>query len=77
MFNNGPGVGGSIPDQVIPKTEKMVLDTALLNIQYYKFGIKVKVEQHSLLQLGVVANEKGAIGSPLTMVANFTLCIYI
>ena len=28
---NGPGDQGSIPGQVIPKTQKIVLDAALLN----------------------------------------------
>ena len=36
---------GSIPGRVIPKTQKMVLDTALFNIQHYKVRIKGKVEQ--------------------------------
>ena len=31
MFANGPGNQGSIPGRVIPKTQKMVLDAALLN----------------------------------------------
>ena len=31
VFVNGPGDRGSIPGQVIPKTQKMVLDAALLN----------------------------------------------
>ena len=31
VFANGPGDLGSIPGQVIPKTQKMVLDTSLLN----------------------------------------------
>ena len=35
----------SIPGRVIPKTQKMVLDTSLLNTQQYKVGIKGKVEQ--------------------------------
>ena len=30
---------------VIPKTQKMVLDAALLNTQHYKVRIKGKVEQ--------------------------------
>ena len=30
VFTNGPGERGSIPSQVIPKTQKMVLDVALL-----------------------------------------------
>ena len=37
--------GSSIPDQVILKTQKTVLDAALLNIQHYKVWIKGKVEQ--------------------------------
>ena len=44
-FANGPGHLGSIPDRVIPKTQKMVLDAALLNTWYYKIQIKGKVEQ--------------------------------
>ena len=43
MFANGPGDLGSIPDRVIPKTLKMVLDTSLLNTQQYKVCIKGKV----------------------------------
>ena len=44
-FTNGPGDRGSIPGRVIPKTQKMVLDAALLNTQHYKVRIKSKVEQ--------------------------------
>ena len=36
VFNNRPGDQGSIPRQVIPKTQKMVLDYALLNTQHYE-----------------------------------------
>ena len=56
----------------------MELDTTLLNTQHYKVRFKGKVEQSREwssappLHLGVVAIEKGAIGSPSTMVANFT-----
>ena len=67
VFANGPGDMGSIPGRVIPKTQKMVLDASLLNTQHYKVRIKGKVKY-----LGVVAIEKGAFGSPSTMVANFT-----
>ena len=42
---NGPRDWGSIPGRVIPKTQKMVLDTALLNTQHYKVRIKSKVKQ--------------------------------
>ena len=45
VFANGPGDRGSIPGQVIPKTQKMVLDAALLNSRHYKVRIKGKVEQ--------------------------------
>ena len=45
VFANWPGNLGSIPGRVIPKTLKMVLDTALLNTQHYKVRIKGKVEQ--------------------------------
>ena len=45
VFANGLGDRGSIPSRVIPKTQKMVLDTSLLNTQHYKVRIKGKVEQ--------------------------------
>ena len=45
VFANGPGDLGSILGRVIPKTQKMVLDTALISTQNYKAGIKGKVEQ--------------------------------
>ena len=62
----------------LSKTLKMVLDTTLLNTQHYKVQFKGKVEQSwdwsSALpwHLGIVAIQKGAFGSPSTMVANFT-----
>ena len=51
--------------------------------QHYKVRIKSKVEQSRErssalpLHLGVVAIEKGAFGSPSTMVANFYLQLII
>ena len=45
VLANGPGDQGSIPGWVIPKTQNMVLDAALLSTQYYKARIKGKVEQ--------------------------------
>ena len=45
VFANGSGDRGSIPGRVIPKTQKMVFDTSLLNTQQYKVWIKGKVEQ--------------------------------
>ena len=45
VFTNRPGVLGSIPGLVIPKTQKIVLDASLLNTQLNKVGIKGKLEQ--------------------------------
>ena len=45
VFAFGLGDQGSILGQVIPKTQKMVLDATLLNTQHYKVSIKGKVEQ--------------------------------
>ena len=45
VFTNSPGERGSIPGQVIPKTQKMVLDATLLSTKHYKVRIKGKVEQ--------------------------------
>ena len=69
-----PGDRGSIPGQVIPKTQKMVLDAALLNTQYYKVRVKWSNSGKGVappFHLGVVAIEKGAFGSPSTKCANF------
>ena len=46
VFANDPGDQGSIPGRVIPNTQIMVLDTALLST-HHKVRIKVKVEQSS------------------------------
>ena len=76
VFGTGPGDLGSIPGQIIPKTQKIVLDVALLNTQHYKVRIKGKVEQSkewsSAPHLSVIAIDKGALESPSTKVANFT-----
>ena len=65
VFANGPRDSGSISGLVIPKTQKMVLDAALLSTQHYKVRIKGKwsnpgkgVAPHR--HLGVVAIENGA-----------------
>ena len=74
VFANGQEDLGSIPDRVILKTLKKVLDTSLLNTQHYKVRIKSKEEQsrETNSALGVVAFEKGACWSSSTMVSNFT-----
>ena len=43
VFADSSGDQGSILGQVIPKTQHMVLDTSLLNIQHYKVSIKGNV----------------------------------
>ena len=40
VFANGLGDRGSFPGRVIPKTQKMVPDAALLSTQHYKVKIK-------------------------------------
>ena len=57
------------------RLKKMVLDATLLNTQHYKVRIKGSgaiqgKELDPPLHLGVVAIEKGALGSPSTTVAN-------
>ena len=44
VFANGPGDQDSIPGWVIPKTQKKVLDTALVNTHHYQVRIKGKVK---------------------------------
>ena len=54
VFGNDPGDLGSIPGQVIPKTQKMVLDASLLNTQHYKIQTQLKWSNP----------EKGVVPSP-------------
>ena len=45
VFAKASGDRGSVPGRVKPKTQKIVLDAALLNTQHEKVWIKGKVEQ--------------------------------
>ena len=45
VLANGAGDRGSVLGRVIPKNQKMVFDTGLLNTQHYKLKIKGKFEQ--------------------------------
>ena len=45
VFTNSLEDRGSIPGGVIPKTQIMALNSALLNSQHYKVQVKCKVEQ--------------------------------
>ena len=47
VFSSDRGDLGSNPGQVIPKTQKMILDASLFNTQHYKVRIKDKVGQSS------------------------------
>ena len=71
MFSDGAGDQVSIPDRVIPKIQEMVLYVFLLNTQYYKVRIKSKMEQSRERNSALPYT----LGSPSTMVANFTLYI--
>ena len=57
VFTNGQGDRDSIPGRIIPKTQEILLDAALLNTQHYKVKIKGKVEQsrEEVAPSGVVA----------------------
>ena len=82
VFANSPRDHCSIPGRVMPKTQKIVLDTSLFNTQHYKVSIKDKWSNpgkkwYSSLHLSVVANEKGPFGSLSTRVTNFTLIFII
>ena len=44
VFANGSGDLCSILGRIIPKTQEMVLDTALINTQHYKVRIKSNME---------------------------------
>ena len=67
MLTNGPGDWGLVPGRVIPKTQKMVHDISLLNIQHYKVRIKGKLEQSKersrAFSYTSVAIEKGTFWS--------------
>ena len=82
VFANGPGDLGSIPGRVIPKTLKWNLIPPCLTLSIIRYGSRVKWRQSwewssaLPLHLGVVAIEKGAFGSPSTMVANFTYLLW-
>ena len=74
VFAYGLGDRGSILGRVIPKTQKVFLDTSLLNTQYYKVRFNGKVEQSrdrssTLLYTSVFKLLKRKLS---TTVANFT-----
>ena len=82
VFPNGLGDTRSTPGRVILKTQKTVLDTALLYTQHYKLWVKGKVEQSrewsgALTYTSVWKLLKREPSGPhSTKVANFTYFIY-
>ena len=72
VFAYGLEDPGSVLGWVIPKTQKKVLEAAILNTHYFKVRIKGKVEkscecsEHHLAHLSVVASKKGAFESSST-----------
>ena len=54
VFANGPENHGSIPGRVIPKTQKMLLDAALLSTQHYKVNEEQSREWSSTLPYTLV-----------------------
>ena len=49
VFANSLGDRGSILGRVMPKTQKTVRNTALLNIQHYKVKVEQSMEWSSAL----------------------------
>ena len=45
VLANGQGNRGSLPGRVKPKTQKMLLNTTLINTQHYNVCIKGKMGQ--------------------------------
>ena len=65
MFANGLGEQDSIPGQIIPKTQKMVLDASLLTLSIIRYGSRVSratqgKEYHPFSLHLIVAIEKGS-----------------
>ena len=82
VFANDPGDQGSVPGRVKLKTQKIVLDGFLFNIQHYKVWIKGKrgnpgKELLLLLDFGVLAIENEAFSSHLSTVGQLIIYIYI
>ena len=70
-----PGILGFNPMSSHTKDSKMVLDTSLVNIQYYKVEIN---GERSNPWKGVVAFEKGAFESRSTTLSQLkNVCVYI
>ena len=78
VFTNGLGDRVSIRGRVIPKMQKWYLIPPYLTLSIIRYRPRVKRGNPgkgvaASLHLGVVAIEKGAFGSLLSTVTNFTL----
>ena len=71
-------IGAQSQVESYQRLKKMACDATLLSTQHYKVRTKGKMKQYRersnafLLHHNVVAIEKEAFESPLTMIANFT-----
>ena len=71
MFPRGSGEQGSIPNQVISKTQKWYLIPPCLTRSIIRYGSRVSGAIHELqppLHLGVVSIVERVLGSPSTTV---------
>ena len=79
-FANGPGDLDSIPGRAIPKTQDMVFDTTLLNIQHYKIRVKWSNPWKEVAPSPISwcrSYRKGSFRVTLNYVVNFTQIIGI
>ena len=73
VFANGPGNRGSIPDRVIPKTQKWNFIPPGLSLSIIRYGFMVSL---TIQGKCVAATEKGVFESPSTTVSQL-IYIYI
>ena len=82
MNLNDLGDWSWIPGRVIPKTQKIVLNTSLLYTKHYKVRVKGKVEQSSERSVPSHTPKccsywKGSLRSSPITAANFLTFLYI
>ena len=58
LLANDLGERASIPGQVLPKTQKMVLDSALLNTRHYKVRVKRSNPEKRISHTGIGQNDE-------------------
>ena len=73
VFTNGLGDWGSIPCRVIPKTQKMILDAALLNSQHlYDRALSMgQIELECVLMLNLIARNRTVFDIETVFILNW------